>query len=385
MRNTNSTILIVFTIALAGIMQESCKSKKELIPHGEHASAADGVRLNDLLKPTNEFVLSKVPVTTLNTGAVIMKTEVLGRIAYDTREIGTISSRVSGRIEHLYVRYRYQKISAGQKIMDIYSPELLTYQQNLIFLLAADPTNTIMITATKERLLVNGMSQQQLSDIIRTRQPSNTVSIYSNYSGHIHEAASQEMPAQPSEGGMKDLPITTEALNLKEGMYVEKGKTVFDVYNPDRAWVLLQLYADQQGAVERGNNVIIVPEAAPEKRFEGMIDFIEPFFRKENRTVSARVYFNNVRLRIPIGSQITAIVSSGSKVIDWLPEAAVVSLGRDKVVFKKNGRGFVAKRVVIGIRNGGRVEVTSGLQPTDTVASNGQFLMDSESFIKVSE
>lgn len=356
----------------------------DLVKKEEHASTIGGIQLNDLVKPTNEFVVSKVAVTTVQTGSVSAKQAVLGHIAYDTRAIGTISSRVSGRIEKLYVRYRYQRISAGQRIMDVYSPELLTYQQNLLFLLQTDPNNASLINATKERLLLNGMSSQQLSALIKTRKPSNSIAIYSSYAGHIHEAAGETMGMQPADG-MKDVSVITEALTIKEGSYVEKGKPVFEVYNPDRVWALLQLYSDQQGIVKKGDKVIVVPETMPDKQIDGHIDFIEPFFRQDQKTIAARVYFNNAKLQIPIGSQVKATISGGGKVMDLLPVNAVVTLGRDNVVFKKQDGGFIAKRVVTGASGEGRVQILSGLTPTDTVAADGQFLMDSESFIKAKE
>ena len=99
----------------------------------------DGLDLSTLLKPTNEFVISSVPVTTLERINERIEVDALGTVAYDTRHAGTISARVSGRIEKLYVRYRFQKISAGQKVLDIYSPELLTAQQNLLFLIKNIP------------------------------------------------------------------------------------------------------------------------------------------------------------------------------------------------------------------------------------------------------
>ena len=71
-------------------------------------------QLEALLKPTNEFVISSIPVTTIQKKEEQIEIEALGNIAYDTRQVGSISSRVAGRIEKLYVRYRYQKISKGQ-------------------------------------------------------------------------------------------------------------------------------------------------------------------------------------------------------------------------------------------------------------------------------
>ena len=96
------------------------------------------VTLEALLKPTNEFVVSSISVTTIQKKEEKIEMEVLGNIAYDTRAVGSISSRVAGRIEKLYVRYRFQQINKGQHIMDIYSPELLTAQQNLLFVIKLD-------------------------------------------------------------------------------------------------------------------------------------------------------------------------------------------------------------------------------------------------------
>ena len=119
--------------------------------------------LEALLKPTNEFVVSTIPVTTIQKKEEEIEIEALGNIAYDTRQAGSISSRVSGRIEKLYVRYRYQKISKGQHILDMYSPELMTAQQNLLFLLKNDPANTTFIQAAKEKLLLLGNEQSTIT------------------------------------------------------------------------------------------------------------------------------------------------------------------------------------------------------------------------------
>ena len=144
--------------------------------------------------------------------------EALGNIAYDTRQVGSISSRVAGRIEKLYVRFRYQKINKGQHILDIYSPELMTAQQNLLFLLKNDPANTTFIEAAKEKLLLLGMSNQQLQQVIKSGQPSLTIAVYSNYSGHIHEAAKGgAMNTEP--GAMKDISLDHRRTFL-EGGYV---------------------------------------------------------------------------------------------------------------------------------------------------------------------
>ena len=341
-----------------------------------------GVSLETMLKPTNEFVISSIPVVTIRREEEQLEIEALGKVNYDPRHVGSISSRVSGRIEKLYVRFRYQKISKGQRILDIYSPELMTAQQNLLFLLKNDAANTSFIQAAKEKLLLLGMSSQQLQQVIQSGKPSLTIAVFSNYSGHIHEAA-KETNMNNNQSAMRDIALITEELSLKEGMYLQKGQSVFSVYNPDRAWVILNIYGEHQGLVKTGNAVRVIPETAPDRDFRASIDFIEPFYQKESKTLTARVYFNNSSLKIPIGSQVRANIFGNSREAYWLPAEAVVSLGMDKVIFKKTDGGFKAHKVSIGITNKNKIQILSGINETDSVAVNGQYLMDSESFIKI--
>ncbi len=340
------------------------------------------IELESLLKPTNEFVISAVPVITIQKKEEQIEIDALGNVAYDTRQVGSISSRVAGRIEKLYVRFRYQKISKGQHILDMYSPELMTAQQNLLFLLKNDAGNATFIQAAKEKLLLLGMSSQQLQQVIQSGKPSLTIAVYSNYSGHIHEAANGAS-MNTAAIGMKDISLLTEELSLKEGMYLQKGQSVFTVYDPDRAWIILNIYGENQAMVKPGNTVRVTPETAPTNDFRATIDFIEPFYRKESKTLTARVYFNNSTLKIPIGSQVKATVFGNTKDAYWLPKESVVSLGLDKVVFQKTAGGFKALKIITGVSHKNHIQVLSGITESDSVAVNAQYLMDSESFIKV--
>jgi Cu(I)/Ag(I) efflux system membrane fusion protein len=347
---------------------------------------SDGIKVNDiklesLLKPTNEFVLSTIPVTSIKKKEEEIEVEALGSIAYDTRQVESISARVSGRVEKLYVRYRYQKINKGDRIMDIYSPELLTAQQNLLFLLKNDKENSLLIEAAKEKLLLLGMSKSQLKEVIQTGKPSSTIAIYSSYSGHVHDAISS-VTMNGTNSEMRDISLITEELSLKEGMYVQRGQSVFTIFNPNKAWVILNIYGENQSLIKKGNSVRIVPETAPGKDFRATIDFIEPFYKKGSKTLGARVYFDNSILKVPIGSQVRATIFGNTKDAFWLPKESVLSLGIDKIAFLRKDDGFIAKKIIIGITYKNHIQILSGLSNQDSVAINAQFLMDSESFIK---
>jgi Cu(I)/Ag(I) efflux system membrane fusion protein len=353
----------------------------ELIKKEENATALNDIQLNDQLQPTDRYVISSIPVTTLKRSAELIEVDALGAISYDTRLVNTISARVSGRIEKLYVKYRYQHVMKGERLMDIYSPDLLTTQQELLFLIKNDPSNPSLINAAKQKLLLLGMGEGQLQQIIETRRPSLTVTVYSNYNGHIHEAGS--MPGTNMQDQKMGISGTTEELPIKEGMYVQKGQTIFQLFNTDKSWVLLNVFPEYQALIKTGDAVRVVPETYPAKNFRAKIDFLEPFYRKENKTLMARIYFDNSKLEIPIGSQVRATIFVNSKEGTWLPKDAVVSLGIDKVTFIKTMAGFKAQKVLTGLIYKNQIQILSGLNETDSVAANAQFLTDSESFIKI--
>jgi Cu(I)/Ag(I) efflux system membrane fusion protein len=342
------------------------------------------VSLNDLLRPSNQYVLSSISTVHVQQRDEPLEITTYGFITYDTRQVGTVSSNVAGRIEKLYVKHRYQQVNKGQKVMDVYSPELLTAQQNLLFLIQHDADNQVMISAARQKLVLLGMSNSQLGQVIKTGKPVFTVSIYSGYSGHIHESTPAAMQQQ-AQTGMKDVSLITEELQLKEGMYITKGQNLFSIYNPSKAWAVLNIFSGQAGMVKVGDKVRIAPETAPDKDFRAAISFMEPFYRPDSKTATARVYFNNPNMGIPIGSQVKAVIFAGARSARWLPEEAVLTLGLDKVVFIKKDDAFIAHKIEVGMVNNHLIQVLNGLTEQDEVAANAQYLVDSESFIKVKQ
>lgn len=357
----------------------------QLVKKESESKEIHDVSLHTLLKPTNGYAISTIPATTLMKSEEPIEINALGYTAYNTSEVGAISARISGRIEKLYVRFRYQLVKKGQKIMDIYSPELLTAQQNLLFLIKNDPSNNSLINAAKEKLLLLGFPSEQLQQVINTQKTLFTVSVYSSYSGHIHDASNMGMNSTITEAPEMNeaISLTTQELNLKEGMYLQKGQTVFKVYNPNKVWALLNIYPSDQAFIKVGNKVRIVPEAKPGNDFRSSIYFIEPFFRPGSKTLTARVNVDNSALQLPIGSQVQATIFSNPLNAEWLPKEAILSLGLEKVVFVRSGNGYKAQKIETGVSYKNLIQITGGITVTDSVAANAQFLMDSESFIKI--
>lgn len=335
------------------------------------------ISLSTVLQSNNNTVISSIPVTNLQFSRQIINLEALGSVNYDTRFMKIISSRVGGRIEKLYIKYRYQPIHSGDKIMDIYSPELLTGQQNLLFVIKNDPTNTTLINAAKQRLLLLGMTENQLQKIITTGKTIFSVTVFSNYSGHVHEAGSMNSSEPLNQANV------TDELSIKEGMYVEKGQPVFQINNMNNVFVNLDFFPGENSLVKVGTPVTIISETTPDKKIFSKIDFIDPFYKNNSKTVSARVYLNNSKLMIPVGSQVKATINIQTKFSNWLPKGSVLSLGLNKVVFLKKGDVFKTHSIKTGISANNLIEVIDGLNAKDSIAENAQFLIDSEGFINV--
>jgi Cu(I)/Ag(I) efflux system membrane fusion protein len=365
--------------------------KKEFSTAEAKNSATD---LHTLLRPTNSAVVSDIPVTALQQRSQSLSIETLGRVDYDTRRTQTISARFSGRIEKLYVKYRYQHVHAGDKIMDIYSPELVTAQQDLLFVLHNDPTNSRLFDATKTKLQLLGMNDQQLQQVIGSGKPLYNVTVYTPYNGHIHEAGimpgppgSDQQAAEPSGGGSPAMDVSKEMgeLSLKEGMHIQKGQTLFQLFNTDQSWIILNLYGGSASQIKVGSAVTITAETAPDQPFDATISYIEPFYRKNSKTLAARVYFNNADRMLPIGSQVKAIIRGAAAEGAWLPREAVLSLGLHQVVLKRENGLFQVSAVQTGIMTDSLIQITGGLNAQDSVAADAQYLLDSESFIKVKD
>ena len=353
----------------------------ELVKKNQVAATTNSIELETLLKPANESVIASLPITTPQQKSISVPVKLYGTIEYDTRAAGSISARVSGRIDKLYLRYRYQEVSKGQKVLDIYSPEMVTAEQNLLFLLKNDPGNSSFISVARQRLLLMGLTERELAEIVQTGKPLYDVGVYSNYSGHVHDAGmSSDAPANDMEN---NAGVTGE-LSLKEGMYVQKGQALFMIMNHHQVWAALQIFPNQQEQVKINDAVRVVPETDTSEIISGKIDFIEPFFRSNSKTLTARVFFDNMNM-LPVGSHVVAEVYSGSVRGLWLPATAVVSLGQSEVVFIKQGPGFIAHKISTGVRADNNIQILSGLNAVDTVATNGQYLIDSESFIKTGQ
>jgi Cu(I)/Ag(I) efflux system membrane fusion protein len=357
--------------------------------------------LGGLAQPSNQTVFSDVKTISPLQRSVIPALNATGIISYDPRLLNNISARFSGRIEKLYVRFNFENVSKGQRIMDIYSPEILTEQQNLIFLLNNSSNDSTLINASRQKLQLLGLTNDQLRSIIAVRKPINPLPVYSPYSGHIHDigvssgiaSSSSPMNSGMSSGSsnnsvsqvqIENLPSSQSSeLSIKEGMYIENGQAIFSVYNTNQVWAVLNIFPGDAALVKAGDKVVITAETNPGNQILSTISYIEPVAGQNASAIKARVYLKNAdNLHLKIGTLLSAKLTAREVNGWWLPRNAVVNLGQRQIVFLKEKDHFITKTIKTGVMDDSLIQIISGLTGDEHIAENGQYMVDSESFIK---
>ena len=350
-----------------------------------------GLNLGKIVEPVNESVIAQVKTTKPVLKTIQVDVAAKGYISYNPKNSAAIASRYSGRIDKLYVKYNFQEVVKGQKIMDVYSPELLTAQQEYVFLLNNNEEDAALIQAAKQKLILLGMNDIQLQKLSKTRKAEYLVSVYAPSDGHIHQMGNTNeltmtvMPMnQPTSNGMNEAQT---AFKIQEGMYIKKGEALFNIISLADMWVILKIYPEDAGKIKIGQSVQIISEVAPDNPLNAKISFIEPMLEKDSKFVSVRVYLDKCDHHIfKIGSLVNAHINTGSQKGLWIPSSATLDLGNgNTVVFKLESGHFKTYKVTIGNRIDNEVNILNGLNEEDVIASDASYLVDSESFISVKE
>lgn len=379
------TPVIILSIVLFAL---GCGEK----PHDVHAGheapqgmdtvhAADATAIDHQLRPTNQVVLGTFATVSLEHLTLPITIPATGTFTYDPSGTEVVSARAPGWIEKLYVKYQYQAVTKGQKLMDLYSRELVTEQENFLFLLANDPGNTAMLTAVRRKLVLLGLTEAQVEEVASSRKSLRTITIYSPATGHLHEPGS----TAPGDGSMAMAPTAGKELALREGMFLERGQTAFTIYGTHVVWAMLNIHpSDGHDHVRTGQAVRLTIDGTSQDTIMARTGLIEPLYHEGRSLLSVRVPLNNPDGRIKIGSRVSATVDAGTIEGDFVPASAVVSTGYRSTVFVQGEGAFTTREVRTGITTKGMVQIMEGLRPGERLARNGQLLIDSESFIRTS-
>jgi Cu(I)/Ag(I) efflux system membrane fusion protein len=260
--------------------------KMDLVPMHQHAVKMEvDSDLADLIQPVNQTITSNINTIKVRESSKAVNINLDGKVTYNTNTINTIASRVSGRIEKLYVKYNLQKVQKGQKLMEIYSEDLAAVQQEILFLKANGDIDLLAHAKNKLRLL--GVSDAEINRVLKTGKVDYKVAIYSNYSGYLLDANSDMMENNANS------PIT-----IKEGQYVNTGDLLFKIFDAQNVWAEFFVNVDEGKNLKIGDQIMI---KKGNKTSLHSINLLQPFYKDGFNYQVIRVYLSNQNQQFKIG------------------------------------------------------------------------------------
>jgi len=314
-----------------------------------------------------------VRVATVTEGPLSKQIRAVGYLAEAQPNIRDVNLRVSGWIEKLYADTEGMYIQKGEPLFELYSPQVLAALQELTVArrsrdavrrelpAAMRADNVLLYRAAEQKLLLFGLSREQVDKLAAADPTPTTVTFQSPITGHLTEKM------------------------VVDGAAVKAGGRALRIVDLSALWLDAQIYEQDLPFISLGRKVAATVESMPGQEFEGEVIFIHPQVDPMTRTATVRMALPNPALRLRPGMYATAIIQSTVDAQAVLvPREAIIDTGARQVAFVSLGEGrFEPRKLQTGVSgDDGMVQVLKGLSAGDSVVTSGQFLLDAESRMK---
>jgi Cu(I)/Ag(I) efflux system membrane fusion protein len=303
-----------------------------------------------------------VKFTTVKRGKLDLTFNAVGNVTYNEDYLVHIHPRVEGWIDKLFIKTEGEAVSQGQKLYTLYSPALVTAQEE--FVIALKRGDTRLAAGAKQRLKALHLSAGFIAQLEKTREVSQTITFFA-----------------PQDG-------VVEHLGVREGFYVQPGTTVLSIARLDSVWVEARVFEQDVPKVTLGQQASITFDYLPSKTFTGKVDFIYPALDVETRTLKVRVTLKNDSGDIKPNMFANVIFTKQTeKPVLYVPYQSVIqiqsqdqnqNLGQNRIVMNVE-ESFKSIAVNVGRKAGEFIEITQGVSEGDKIVLSAQFLIDSES------
>ncbi len=289
----------------------------------------------------------------------------------DETRIEYVHPKIQGWIDKVFVDFTLQHVNQGDPLFSIYSPELVSTQEEYLLALktaenlADSPFEHVssgarsLFEATRRRLELFDITDEQIEQLEKSGQVQKNLIVYSPVNGHVMEK------------------------NAFPNMYVTPETKIYTIADHTNIWAYAEIYENEISHVREGQLVTMSTAAYPGEAFRGNITYVYPHLNEKTRTMWARVEFPNPDLKLKPGmySNIEIQVPLGASLA--VPESAVLRTGKRDLVFVDLGSGQMQLRQVeIGATASGYYEILKGLKPGERVVSAANFLIDAESKVQ---
>lgn len=268
----------------------------DLIPLEETAEGSE--EIPELSLSERQQLLAEVEAAPVERREVTKTVRLVGKIQPDETQLAVISARVPGRLDRLFVDYTGMKVRKGDHLVEIYSPELFSAQQELLQSVRTltstavtsselvKDSNQSLIEASKQKLIRLGLTQEQVEEVLKSGVPQDTVTLYSPTAGVVIRR----------EGTV--------------GMYVGEGTTIYTIADLSTVWLLLDAYESDMEWLHYGQQVVFETEAYPGEQFKGTLSFLSPLLDERSRTLKLRVNVPNPEERLRPGMFVRATIQA---------------------------------------------------------------------------
>jgi Cu(I)/Ag(I) efflux system membrane fusion protein len=295
----------------------------------------------------------------------------VGIVRADESRIRKVHTKFPGWVDQLFVSYTGEPVRAGDPILSIYSPDLVSTQTEYLLARRGDQQlhespfpqaaggAKALLDAARRRLLLWDITPQQIRELEETGKPRTALTLHSPVSGFV------------------------TAKNVYQGLYVTPDTELYTVTDLSRIWMLLDIYEYEMSYVRLGMPVTLRLRSQPGESIAGTITYIYPYLDNQTRTNKVRVEFDNPGLRFKPDMYATGEIHAalGERLV--VPKDAVLDSGTRQIVFVALGDGFFAPREVrLGERGDDYAEVLEGVQEGEQVVVGANFMVDSESQLK---
>ena len=345
----------------------------QLVPkYADEAEAASHLPAGTVRITPEKQQLIGVRTATVQREHLTRTLRTVGKVTFDETRVAHIHTKVTGYIEEVFVDFVGKSVKKGDPLFTIYSPELVSTQQEYLIALRGkkylsdgpypefSASADSLVRAARERLRLWDVSEEVVQTLEKDGKVQRTVTIYSPASG-----------------------VVTERAAYHHGRYVTPETDLYTIVDLSTAWVLADVYEYEVPYVQVGQTAAMRLSYYSGKTYTGKITYIYPTLDPKTRTVKVRLEFPNpdFELKPDMFADVELAIDYGTHVA--VPQEAVLDAGTEQVVFVAHPGGyFEPRKIQPGPRVDDRVVVLGGLRPGETIVTSGNFLIDSESRLK---
>ncbi len=331
----------------------------DLIPLATAKSTGDDIDPDEIVLSESAAELANIQTMVVSKGTPQKSVYLQGKVQADERNIAELTARFGGRIEKLFVNFTGQNVQKGEKLATLYSPDLVTAQRELLEAIAFRESRPSFYTASRAKLKLWDLSEDQINDIEEKGEPLLYFDILSPISG------------------------TVMMRHVALGDYVKEGSALFQVTDLSRVWVMFDAYESDLPWIKTGDHVELTIQSLPGKTYEGKVTHIDPFINSTTRVARVRIELPNKGLKLKTemfakGLLHSKIAESADHLL--IPKSSILWTGKRAVVYvslpDRDSPSFLYREIILGPEAGNFYVVSEGLMEGEVIAVNGVFKID---------